>query len=524
MIALIIFWITSIIEDLFVDVLGLYGRAFTLDALNPMHPRYLYVKLRCLPFFITIETLMAASNVVLFCFYMFCLWKFVRLNYLVLRKIFLSFVHLILFIKRTIRETRYAIWKFYSVHMNRAKGTFFEPESMRTGSYLFAAKQIPDFQGEVYIMNEHVGWTFSGSCFVAEGFLYTAKHVLDHAERVRIVKGVSHLDFTPRDFADTGMDLVYMPARAVQVLGFTHARFGELGECCMVSVTDSRQSSMGLLKPFSDLTYVEYSGSTLKGFSGAPYYMGNFVWGMHTGGGNVNLGFGPLSLQSAVKNKIYQPEATAEFLTKLFKRKNFKPKFKVSPFDPDELFVDIGHKQILMDRSDFFKIYTDVDEQPAAQQYEPETAFEAYQDSKNFVRELSQIPAAPVSKHGITLPQLVTPATRVSAPVMPKPKKTRRTKSAQQPKNWVFASPELTRAPLDNLLQRTARNLGAGTTTTKSLRRVVCSFRQLSNMGVLSPAQAEKCQKAYLEYFLDSNMPCQSSTSQAQPDVPTSDC
>nr|QYC92634.1 ORF1 [Rhodnius prolixus virus 5] len=474
------------------------------------------VNLRVLP-------VMPLRHVLILVQLMVC-WLYLLIVFWFIKFFFLCVVETLLFFQilfvatvnsfiRVLRNFRRTIGRTTSRFQNR-----FEFESMRPGSQLLETTEMPTFQGEIQIYIADLGWIKSGQCFVAEGYLYTAAHVLRHADKIRVLRAGLCIDFNPQDFTITECDVAYMPAHQVSKLGFSYAKFGELGRVNMVSVTNGQYTTIGGVSSHDDLLFVEYTGSTTRGFSGAPYFMGKTVWGMHTGAANVNMGLAPLTLQTAVKTKVYTPEATAEFLMKLFRRKNFKPNFKVSPFDPSELFVDIGHKSVLMDRAEFFRIYGDATE-AGDSSYEPESC--DYQDSKNFVLEQSPIPAAPVATPGISLPSLQT--TGIPAKVLDTPKRrlTKRTRSGKLTTSLDTAPPALTTAQSEDLLQPIVKNTGVGKSKVKYMRRTLYLLQRLNNMGVLKTTQAQECQAAFLSLCLDSTKPSAKLIRPAPQDVPT---
>jgi len=131
------------------------------------------------------------------------------------------------------------------------------------------------------------------------------------------------------------------PAADVLTLRLTEAEFSRIGlKVPRIGGVDGSRTTVALACAFAkgnqisfgelttDLIWgqVAYTGSTMAGCSGAAYYVGNLVYGLHMCGGQDNLGYSASYLMSLLKTQ----EETAEWLEKLF-RTNRRARWKYEP-------------------------------------------------------------------------------------------------------------------------------------------------------------------------------------------------
>lgn len=171
-------------------------------------------------------------------------------------------------------------------------------EKMKMSSQL-ANGSMPKFQAKVFVADQYGSYFFSGMGFRSGMNFYTAYHVIETAEKLRIVVGDKFIEVEQSIFKQVEVDM----ARAVfssgdfSKLGLTSAQLNssllsrDMASYGQIVGTLKEQQSYGLIKSMSAFGYVTYSGSTLAGFSGAPYYMGNRVLGMHIGAHGDNMGY-----------------------------------------------------------------------------------------------------------------------------------------------------------------------------------------------------------------------------------------
>lgn len=226
------------------------------------------------------------------------------------------------------------------------------PERVLPGSDFMGGSLTP-FMAWIQI-KVAAGWHTVGCGFrTAEGFV-TAAHVVSSGDLFRISTGEKSVEVGKDDFiCDDHEDLAcirdYTKFRS---LGLKAANWGSMEGKQTVMVTDGKKTSMGLLED-SGTGYVDYHGSTVKGFSGAPYYMANRVFGMHMGAAGVNKGIDGAYLQVLLN---YGPESSEDLMS-LMKRKVRHTK-RVSPYDPDEYLVKVRGKYHRIDRDEYDRMWS----------------------------------------------------------------------------------------------------------------------------------------------------------------------
>lgn len=225
-------------------------------------------------------------------------------------------------------------------------------EKMRVGSLLEPVVDMPRFQAEV--------WTRRGGAFVksGQGFLtkigfFTAYHVIEDASEVQVVTPNAALAFKVNEFEQRESDVALLQLTQSQVgrLGMRYAKLVPTSVVTersglLVKVQAFGNRTMGLLKPGQGFGLCEYSGSTVKGFSGAPYCVANNVYGMHIGGCTVNLGFEAAYLYMLAKK---HEESTEDWLEEEIMNSGREYRWQRSPYDPDEARVEVDGKYYQVD-------------------------------------------------------------------------------------------------------------------------------------------------------------------------------
>lgn len=111
------------------------------------------------------------------------------------------------------------------------------------------------------------------------------------------------------------------------------------------------QRSFGFINPYEQFGYCCYGGSTVKGFSGAPYYLNNTVFGMHLGGNLDNLGYEGSYIRSLLKPTTLITtfrEDSEEWLIEQAGR-DTEFLYERSPFSVDEFKVKVGGSYHIVD-------------------------------------------------------------------------------------------------------------------------------------------------------------------------------
>lgn len=218
----------------------------------------------------------------------------------------------------------------------------FEAERVVSSSPLVNTKVMPAFQVEIWI-SEGGEFVKAGNGFrCSDNQVMTAYHVVMHAKDVRLQTASGRIEMEASRFVQLNGDVAVVLLSAVELssLRVTKPR---MAACATVKGTGTfgqvvayGQQSMGMVMPYDAFGYVTYTGSTVPGFSGAPYYLGNCVLGMHIGAQGQNLGYDGSYLAMLVRST---QESTQWLETQILRaaRRGQKIRATRSPFDPDEV-------------------------------------------------------------------------------------------------------------------------------------------------------------------------------------------
>lgn len=225
----------------------------------------------------------------------------------------------------------------------------YKPERVFPHSQLLKAKP-PRFQANLYGFSEG-HWLKSGQAFLFEDCLITANHVVSSYDRIRISTDLDELEVDADVFSNVEGDLAIarMSGSVAQKLGLKPCKLvnvePENGAGLFVKADGFEHSSMGLVEPHKAFGFVKYSGSTIGGFSGCPYYCSNKVYGMHLGGNTENLGYSAAYIYMLIS---YFREDTEDFVIDQAQRYG-KYQVQASPYDPDEFRVKVGGRFYMID-------------------------------------------------------------------------------------------------------------------------------------------------------------------------------
>nr|UDY81130.1 MAG: putative polyprotein [Varroa destructor virus 3/5] len=195
-------------------------------------------------------------------------------------------------------------------------------ESMKVNPLVTAHPDtFPSCQLMVLTCNDQGVWCRAGNGFRISKTIVVPTHVIDTsaftAKYVRLAVpegkrlGKMVVVETPiKDILTIGDDISLINISEIELnrLGVTAARIKTLDTkqtsvmAMIYSYAPLFKASVGKISPFDGLAQqIEFSGSTIQGFSGAPYVAGkNDVYGMHTSGGAVNFGISASYLQLLV--------------------------------------------------------------------------------------------------------------------------------------------------------------------------------------------------------------------------------
>lgn len=136
-------------------------------------------------------------------------------------------------------------------------------------------------------------------------YLATAGHNVAFGQGLYLVKGTNIALLKNFEVIQTAYDSCLIPVdvKVWTSLGVSVARFAAIGnsDLCVEIVGASGKGTTGRLKSSSLLGMVEYASTTLAGYSGAVYFNGTTVYGMHTLGGRANVGIAAMFLLHAFK-------------------------------------------------------------------------------------------------------------------------------------------------------------------------------------------------------------------------------
>nr|QZZ63304.1 hypothetical protein [Vespula vulgaris Sobemo-like virus 1] len=237
----------------------------------------------------------------------------------------------------------------------KMKDTFIE-EKMMSNSTFEVAQNMPNFQASVLASLDGITYHMMGQCFWVDEGLITAAHVIDGFEYLCIYKDDERKINVLSDRFVIGDGDYAICREATDIttkLGLSKAK---LSRCAVqknsglsANVIALGRRSIGFLDEHPQFGYVTYTGSTIKGFSGAPYYFGKTIFGMHLGSDSGNLGYDGAFLRSEIKpSRVIKrtvgldQEDSAEWLYDQFEKYGEEITYSRSPFDPDEYKVKVG--------------------------------------------------------------------------------------------------------------------------------------------------------------------------------------
>lgn len=250
----------------------------------------------------------------------------------------------------------------------------FVPEKFAPGSSFIDIKdnQLPGCQASVLVSTGGGPFVYAGQAFRVDDKIYTAWHVISSAEEVKLHTPRSDkFHLVPKEsFSVVHGDIAVadLDVNTLSKLGLSSAKFSQASISginqisAFVEIHAMNKKSMGLLTPHDSFSYVTYSGSTIGGFSGAPYLVNKTVYGMHIGHQSVNLGYDGAFLSllhdaAMVNGKRIVNESTVDFLFDAFKKRGKKSfKFSRSPYDPDEYFVRLDGKYYQVSEDDIHRM------------------------------------------------------------------------------------------------------------------------------------------------------------------------
>nr|QVG74742.1 hypothetical protein 1 [Virus sp.] len=242
------------------------------------------------------------------------------------------------------------------------RDTTYSAEKMMANSTFETVRLLPSFQAAVMGSIDGHQYYMIGQCFWVDEGLVTAAHVVEDYPFLSIFRDENTKVNIPADRFEIGAGdyaVCRQPTDIVQKLGLSKAKLSRLAiqkdSGISVNVVALNRRSIGFLSEHPQFGYIEYTGSTIKGFSGAPYYFGKTVFGMHIGSQNNNLGYDAAYLRSELKpsrvvkkDLALSTEDSATWLEEQIDRYEDFIWIR-SPYDPDEYKVKVGGMYHIVD-------------------------------------------------------------------------------------------------------------------------------------------------------------------------------
>lgn len=232
-------------------------------------------------------------------------------------------------------------------------------EKAKVGSKIETVSNGPKNQFQIVSLGgEMIGQGFR-AMVDGQDVLVTAHHCVNFDEDFLIVgRHDKKIKINRKDFIlRPGFDVAFLPFSAeMVVLGLAKAKLGYVKGNMVVRVGTVDKASFGSLCRL-DFSRVKYSGSTKGGFSGAPYTLGNFVYGMHqgyVGEQNYGLNAGVLKIALAVDLEEEIPAGVEEdsdewLLAQIEGGADYELQTTGSP---DAYGLRVGDKYFLLDTMD----------------------------------------------------------------------------------------------------------------------------------------------------------------------------
>lgn len=235
------------------------------------------------------------------------------------------------------------------------------PESVREGSPLLTVV-APKFVVGIYGVrrNERIllgtGWRYGG-------YVVTAAHVVFEKsyDSLMLHNIARDVYFKVDNWVHLTADVAVTAYRSEWQV--PSAKIDTINNSAFASVYAARamqNSSVGILKhiPATAMGFLEYTGSTLPGFSGSPYFNGNRVLGMHAGGGTVgNYGFSASFIDMSLKSRVRKESSELDMIRRMLRSARVKDVDYEQGLD--ETRVRIGGRYVVLDNEEFYELFLD---------------------------------------------------------------------------------------------------------------------------------------------------------------------
>lgn len=272
--------------------------------------------------------------------------------------------------------------------------------------------EAPDFIGEVWGKTGW-SWTRRGTFFRVGPLLYTTAHNVAGCDQVKFrYRGKEQIvEGKPTEYDLDFITYDYLPFSHWQM---GSGKFVKYFAPSYVACHNGSLQSYGMLSMSPEVGFVQYSGSTTPGFSGAPYFANRRIYGMHTGWGVLNKGFCGAWMHSVLTSTVVR-ESTQDdsYLTdpsQILRKAQEKGEMEYRYMGNDYVSVRAEGRYYTLSEDEFERLRTPKARRTARAEYEPECAEHRtsplpatsrfdYQDEEPVEQESGNAsrPAAPVT-------------------------------------------------------------------------------------------------------------------------------
>lgn len=270
------------------------------------------------------------------------------------------------------------LWELFR-YMRSRRVTYYVPihketdcyvgEKAMPNSFFEHVKVMPPFQAMVMASLDGKSYHVMGQCFWVDEGLITAAHVIEGFDYLCIYRDDDHkINIESKVFEIGHGDYAVCrdPLLITQKVGLAKAKLAKVAvekdAGLSVNITAMEKRTIGFLDRHPQFGYVQYTGSTSKGFSGAPYYFGRTIFGMHLGADVRNIGYDAAFLKSelrpsrTIKGQLgIRSESSIKWLEEQMEMYE-DVEYTRSPYNPDEYRVRIGGMYHIVDDSTLAKV------------------------------------------------------------------------------------------------------------------------------------------------------------------------
>lgn len=219
----------------------------------------------------------------------------------------------------------------------------------------------PDYQAEVFRDFGDGIVHYSGVCFRVGDRIYTAGHVVEGAGTTIVQFKEKQVTVPAHLWIQEQYDVAHIPYAYLVSLQMRSAKQSQaIPTPQSVKIVARGQATYGILRDHEVMGMLTYDGSTVAGFSGAPYCVGNIVLGIHTGHqktSNVGVAFSYINLIIKRAERGYKNEDTEDYFDYELSRAGKQGfSYRRDPYHPDEYLVRVAGKYHMIDSDVFDRI------------------------------------------------------------------------------------------------------------------------------------------------------------------------